>query len=512
MGFDPISLSLLAFTSLGLSGGALAAATYIGAAALTLAPVGLSLGASAYQQHQMRRAMQQLQAVSDPNGLQQILKQSIPAHRLILGRAAVGGALFFYEAKKPYIWYGILVAAHEIEAVESLLINGYTVFIDQDGFATSVPFRDGDKKYIEVSIRLGDLDQAIDPIIARDFPDMPATFRQRGHATIVIKAHYGFGADFQEKDDDHKRVYGDQGLLQPILRVKGARCFDPRVPGVSLDDETTWVWSDNAAVCFGRFLVHRWVTTSLVDRSRVDWDLLARCADICDRWEPSRLDAPFRRSTVNGVIQSTDANYDVIENLLIALEGKAVLDRGKIYPVADYRKSPVGTLHMGMLADTFEYVSEARDRELVNVVKPTFVAPDREYQEVGGPVLRRADLIATDGISRERSLRGAFVEDHRRMQRKASTLLNQSRLGRSINTGSTDEAQKWNPGDVIRVHLTGVLARANGLYELTSKDWVEGFKGFRLSLLQYDPTATDFDPQDEMDFVLDEDVLSAEAA
>lgn len=227
MGLDPISLSLFVFTSLGVTGTALTAATYIGATLITLAP---TFAVGAYQQHQLRRAMQSLEASNDVNGLQQILKQSIPAQRLILGRAAVGGALFFYKAKKPYIWYGILIAAHEIEGIESLIINGNDVFIGPDGFATSVPFADGDHKYIEVSFRNGLLNQAIDPIIARDFPDMPSTFRQRGHATVVIKAHYGFGNDWQAQDDDHKRVYGDQGTLQPIFRTKGARCFDPRRP------------------------------------------------------------------------------------------------------------------------------------------------------------------------------------------------------------------------------------------------------------------------------------------
>src|SRR5690606_38031483 len=135
-----------------------------------------------------------------------------------------------------------------IDGFENLFINGHTVFIDQDGFATSVPFRDGDRKYIEVSFRRGTLDQSVDPIIARDFPDMPATFRQRGHATIVIKAHYGFGSGFEAQYEDHKRVYGDQGALQPLVRYRGARVPDLRRGGVSLGDPSTWVWSDNAAL------------------------------------------------------------------------------------------------------------------------------------------------------------------------------------------------------------------------------------------------------------------------
>ena len=45
-------------------------------------------------------------------------------------------------------------------------------------------------------------------------------------------------------------------------------------------------------------------------------------------------------------------------------------------------------------------VSEPRARETVNIGKSTFVSPDRDYQEVAGPTLRRTDLITADGKPR----------------------------------------------------------------------------------------------------------------
>lgn len=479
-------------------------------AALLLAPIGLSLGTSAYVAHQARK---DLQPVSDPGGLQSILKQAIPPQRLALGTVTTGGALFFYKAKKPYIWMGILLAAHEIDGLDSVYINRNRVFFDSNGFATSVPFNDGVNQYLKASFRRGTLDQAIDPIIAADFPTMPSTFRQRGHATLVIKAHYGFGGNFEAQYKDHKRVYGDQGILQPLTRFRAAKCFDPRAPGHVLGDPSTWSWSDSAAICLARFLTHQWPDTRLVDPSRLDWDQIAAAADECDRWEVSKDGATtFRRHTVNGVVQSTDSPYDVIENMKIAMGGHLILDRAKIYPVVRGRRTPSGTLHMGMLLGGVEYASEPRDRELINIIKPTFIAPDREYQEVEGPVLRREDLIVQDNKPRESSIRGAFVEDHRRMQRIASAALNQARIGRTLTAGATLEALGWTPGKVYRVHLTGPLARCNGLYELVGKEWDDRLRGYRLTLIGYDPTATDFDPQSEQDFTLDEDVLEAEAA
>lgn len=502
-----LAFSLIFSTGI-TSGAAVTAIVTAGTLLGYAAPIALAVGAQAYQLSRIRK---NLAATNDVAGLQQILKQAIPAQRLVLGRATTGGALFFYRAKKPYIWYGILLAAHEIDGFENLFINGHKVFIDQDGFATSVPFRDGDRKYIEVSFRRGTLDQAIDPIIARDFPDMPASFRQRGHATIVIKAHYGFGDGFEAQFEDHKRVYGDQGTLQPMIRFRGARVPDLRRPGVSLDDPSTWIWSDNAALCLARFLIHKWPDTQILPTDRLNWDLFMRAADECDRWETSKDGTTFRRHTVNGVVQSTDDPWDVIENMKIAMGGHVVIERGKVYPIIRTRRTPEATLHQEMIVGGLEYTSEARARDLVNIMKPTFIAPDREYQEVAGPVLRREDLITLDKKPREVSLRGAFVEDHRRMQRIASAHLNWARDGRTLTVGATMEAMSWTVGKVYRVHLLGPLAHVNGLYELVSKAWDERLSGYRLSFIGYDPAATDFDPQDEMDFVLDEDVVNAEA-
>lgn len=506
-----LALSLILSIGPGISGAAATAIVTAGTLLGYAVPVGLAIGAQAYQAQQLNR-LRQTQPTNDPNGLQQIIKQSIPPQRLVLGRATTGGAMFFYRAKKPYIWYGLLLAAHEIDGFENLFMNGHTVFIDENGFATSVPFRDGDNKYIEVSFRSGTLDQAIDPIIARDFPDMPATFRQRGHATMVIKAHYGFGAGFEEQFEDHKRVYGDQGSLQPMVRIRGARLPDLRKAGVALGDKSTWVWSDNAPLCLMRHLIHGWPDTRLLDPSRLDWDAFMRAADECDRWEVSKDGTTFRRHTVNGIVQSTDSPWDVIENFKIAMGGHLIIDRGKVYPVIRNKREPVATLHQQMIVGGLEYASEPRDRELVNIVKPTFIAPDREYQEVAGPTLRRADLIANDNKAREISIRGAFVEDHRRMQRVASANLNWARNGKTLTVGATIEALSWMVGKTYRVHLLGSLARVNGTYELISKQWDDRLRGYRLSFVGYDPEATWFDPQSEQDFELDPDVVNAEAA
>lgn len=509
MGFDPASIAFAVMAASSLQGAAATAIFNLTFFAVQAVPVALSIGASAYQAQQQRKA---LAAANDGNAIKSILKQAIPPQRLVLGEALTGGPLFFYEAKPPYIWMGVLLASHECEGLQSIRVNGQDVFFGPDRFATSAPFRDGSNIYLEASFRPGTLGQVIDPIIARDFPTMPATFRQRGHATVVIKAHYGFGATREAEDDDHKRVYGDSGRFQPLFRLRGAKVHDPRAAGQSLDDATTWTWSDNFALCLGRYLTYAWPDQMVCDPARLDWAKFAEAADDSDVWESAASGAAFRRHTVNGVIQSVEGPFDVIENMKIAGSAHVVMDRGKIFPVCRKRREPQATLHAGILRGAVEYITEPRQRDLANIVKTTFVAPNREWEEVGGPVLRRTDLIAEDGGAREMSLRGAYVETHERMQRKAATALKVARRQRFLACGATLEALDWEIGKPIRVDLPGVMERMNGVFELIEKAWDERLLGFRLTLAEDVPDAVDFNVTDEKPFVLDDATLEAEAA
>ena len=476
---------------------------------------GLALSAASFgvQSYLQSQAANRLGAINNENtGIQQMIRQAIPPQRLALGTVTTSGALFFAEAKPPYTWYGLLLAAHKTGGMDSLYIHNERVFIGDDGFATSVPFADGANKYIEVSFRNGDIDQAIDPIIARDFPDMPSTFRQRGHTTAVIKRNHGFGADIEEKNEDHRRVYGDAGQFNPLFRFRGALVHDPRRPDSVLADETTWSWSDNAVLCLARYLTHKWPDMTLFNTARLEWDQIAAGADECDKWETDRNGNTFRRFTANGVVQSTDDPFDVIESLKLAMNGDLVIDRGKIYPVPGAKREPEATFHIGMLIGGFEFQRERATADLVNIVKPQFVSPDRDHQTVEGPALRDEAAIAADGAPLERTVRMPFVEGDPRAQRLAYYTLAEARAERSFSPGATLEAQSWQIGKPYRVDLPGVYAKANGVYKLIRKAWNTNLRGYQLSFIEDAPGRIDEAPAHEVDFTLDEDTIMAEAA
>lgn len=136
--------------------------------------------------------------VNNDIGLQQNVPNAAPEHLLALGYATTAGRTIFRAGgieNRPYYWLGLVLAAHKTDGLESIELGNTTIIIDPaTGNATSSPFNDGVISFIEVSYRNGDINQEIDPIIARDFPEMISTFRHRGHTTLFLKVHFGDGA------------------------------------------------------------------------------------------------------------------------------------------------------------------------------------------------------------------------------------------------------------------------------------------------------------------------------
>ncbi len=437
----------------------------------------------------------------------------IPEQRLVLGTATTSGALFFRRSKPPYLWRGFLLAAHECGDFVDLILNGKKVPLNANGEAIAQPYYDGSTAYIQASYRNGTADQAMDPIIAADFPTMPATFRQRGHATLVLKAHYG------ANQNAHEQIYGSNNVFNPLIRFQGAKLFDPRVPGCLLDDPATWVWSDNASLCLMRYLYHPWPNMRLLDPGKIDWDKVAEAADIDDEWRGRKDGTKERNHTINGVILSNAEPVQTVRELLTACDGLLISASGKYYPLPGARREPVATLHQDMLAGGFELHTETPDRELINIVKTEFVAPDRDYKPVVGPVLKREDLIALDGKPLETTLTLPFTEGHTRAQRLGSRKLKDSRgtlsdaSGRKAFSGLfTIEAGALRAGDIIRIDFRD-FPEVNGIYQVTKTQRDESLTRVSLDLVSWSDGRFAWDaPTDEQDFVIDETVLAAEAA
>lgn len=482
-----------------------------GGAGAVIGSTALSIALSAAQALLLRPGGGTSTPLNDP-GFQSTVRQSIPAQRLILGRATVSGAIFWINDTPPYLRLGYLIAAHQCAELEELYLNGNRVFIGSDGFATSVPFADGATKYIKVSTRLGASDQAIDPIIAAANPSMPASFRQRGHTTIVIQAAYNDPAitDPAERRDNHDAIYGTSGF-NPLFRVKGATVFDPRDPSQDVDDPTTWKWSDTATLCLMRYLIHQWPTGRLIEPGRIDWDRVAAEATRDEELVPLKGGGWEKRYTVNSVVSADTVAIDAVRQLLTANAGKLIIDGRRIYPVSGVPREPVRTINQGMLAGGFEIRMDQSRRNVLNTVRTQFVAPDRDYTLAVGPVLENASYKSADGQAYEAGLPLPATEGAARAQRLGKIALEQSRRGRFIRATLSYGALEITAGDVVRVEWPD-FAHCTGIYQVERADLTPDMSAVSMELSEYSTDTFAWNAaSDEQDFTLDDDVLEAAA-
>jgi len=442
--------------------------------------------------------------INDDRGLQQDVPLAAPEHLYCSGYATLAGRQFFKrggEANRPYFWVGKLLAAHECDGLDALYINNTRILIDPlTGYATSSPFNDGAMSFIEVSFRNGHIDQAIDPIIARDFPDIPSTFRQRGHCTIVIKAHYGDGANAQAQDDKHKALYGDNAF-NPISRVRGAKPYDPRDPNQDANGPSTWVWTQNAVLNIAHNLCLRFPEM----RARMDWAKIKDEAEICDRFIATKAGEKLRQYTMDGVISSADDASAFITSMLSSCGGQLIRTQGKIHIMPAHRKLAVGTLSLKNHRGGIQYHGDNSLGETVNEVRPEFMSPERNFKIIPGPVIRKQADVDADGVERPITARFPFTERHERAQPMATRIYKEGRVVETVSTGCNISALKWEAGHVIMLDMASLFPKLIGAWEILTNKLDKRTGEHQLNLRRYDETSMDFDAAtEEQDFVVEE--------
>lgn len=429
----------------------------------------------------------------EDQGIKAVSRSAAPIGRLIVGEALVGGDLFFIRAQNPYLYYGIVLAAHEIEGVREVRIGNKNVEIGSGGWATAKPWHNGTKSFLKVSIRKGTDTQTIDPILAADFPDLPSTFRQRGCATIVLKMDYGANATERES------VWGNQ-QPQPLFLVRGAKVYDPRDPAQDSATRSTWKWSQNASLIQAWWMTHEFGGQRSWDQ--IDKSALAESAANDDRDIPLKDGGTVPRWSANGVALLNEEPFDILQKLLTANMGQMIWRNGTYIISSGMERFAVHTVNDNAIrGDIFVRYDRPR-RDLVNRVETVFTAPDREYQTANGPILEDLALQAADGQQHAATLQLPFTAHHAIAQRLAKAALNTSRRGRIVKTALDFRALRYSAGDILNLE-TKVVSGASGTYRLVSRKLLENFE-WDCELEEWDNDILSWTPAtDEQEFKLD---------
>lgn len=455
-------------------------------------------------------------------------RQPTPSRTIVYGRALKGGAMCFEQVKPPYLYHGWMVAAHEIEGFEQLYIARDLIAFTQltpilpvnqtliplgkdngDGTISSDPDYAAN---LRVSFRTGNSSQAIDPLLHSDFTSLESQFRQRGIATMVLRYKYP-GANY----NDFQNMWGNVQAPNPLVLVKGRKLYDPRDPTQimwsdpqDLDEiaaaETTWKWSNNAALVQSDYLVQPYGGRILP--SRVDYDKVADAANYDDELVGTTTTGELiRRHTIDGVVTLNQSPSDVLRSMLTANRGFVVQRAGTVWVSSSRPLTPVLTIHDGLLTGGIEFQGNKPKRDLVNRVMSRFIASEREYQQVDGPTLDREDLQETDQEILASTISLPFTLDYRRVERLQKAYLQSARLGKTLNVSVSLRALAEADDDLIGNVITfdsDLFSVANGDYRCLSMGLADGCSSLQLQLAEYDPEIErDWIPAtDEMPFTV----------
>lgn len=443
-------------------------------------------------------------------------KQATPTQRILYGVNHVGGAVYFLEVKPPYLYLGLLLSARRVSSILGITIGNTSIAFGAPTFGQIItPLAvSGQPNYpgrLQACFQDGSPGQAINPLIARDFSSIPASFRLPGIANVVFR--FDYGADYNTTaNDSFVSLWGNVQIPPVLVTLAGAPVYDPRDPTQRLPTdptdygdywsaEATWKYSNNATLVAADWAWQRYGLRA--GPQNMDWARIATSANRDDE-QVACLDGTTQaRYTADGMVTLDQQPSTVMEAILSANGGAMIRPTGLIGIVSSRVKSPVFTIKDEHLTKGFTFTAIKGRRNLTNTVRTRFIAPNESYQQVDGPVLIRADLEDADGSPLEATITLPMTSDYRRAERLAKLYLDQSRLDRSLPCNLDLRALGLEEDDVVNVE-SDLYPAMNGTYEV--QDWALDLENAAVTatLAEYDPTIPNAwnPPVDEQPFVI----------
>jgi hypothetical protein len=240
----------------------------------------------------------------------------------------------------------------------------------------------------------------------------------------------------------HNNEVWTQGIPQVRVKVQGRKIYDPRLDGGGVgggsgshryDDDTTWAFSNNSALCILDFLLNG----MSVDPSDIDMAAMRAAADICDENVNIQLangsNSTQARYTTNGVSFLNDEVIATLEQLLVPCHGTLVEEAGvlRLLVPKDSSSVVVGLTEDDIVSElNININSEVAGR--INKVSGTFTDKDSDFQQTDFSPISSASLIASDGREHLQQIDLTMITDEARAQRLASIVLKENSLTNTI--------------------------------------------------------------------------------
>jgi hypothetical protein len=304
-------IEMLGAALLGAGAGAIGAAVMFYAA--EIATVAILAGGLAYSQSQKSKAERAARAAYNAAQVDRLVNvsSSIASRELVMGRVRKGGAIFFkgsVGADNSKFVMCIALAAHEIDAVETIYLNDVPVTLDGSGYVQEEPYRiarleSAQESFAGSSIVLAHVPEAASVVVTRQtntgstepgaqydseiiahtlagstvtigdslggivsyqytaatskvkIRSYLGTSTQTADATLIslfptlwTSAHRARGVAYLICEFDYDETAFPSGLPNVSAVIRGAKLYDPRT--------ATTVWSENPALMVRHVLTH----------------------------------------------------------------------------------------------------------------------------------------------------------------------------------------------------------------------------------------------------------------
>jgi len=358
---------------------------------------------------------------------------TVEARRIVYGEMLCGGMNAIPPmtsgSNSDYLHQVIVIAGHECNSLGAVYFNR-----EQVGTITAITGSADDGKITSgryankawVRRYVGTESQTVDYKLATAFPSQ-WTASHRGRGVAYIAATYEFNEETYR-----------QGKPEVTCLVQGKKVYDPRLDGTRaggsgshrVDDSTTWAYSTNPALCLADYLIDARLGLG-EDAARIDYDLVADAADVCDEFV-TVPGGSQRRYTCNVVLNATDRFEDNIEVLAQAMAGVCYYSGGKWRMFPGAWQTPSFSLGVDSLVEGgIRLVTALPYERRHNSVRGTFIDPTKNWQKVEFRAVVNSTYVANDGEQTWLDADFAATTNEYEAQRHAILLNRRSRLRQS---------------------------------------------------------------------------------
>lgn len=410
---------------------------------------------------------------------QQMLRSPSEARRGIYGRSMVSGPLIFVEetgSDNEYLHLVIALAGHQCDAIEEVY------FGDDLAWTPATGMKGKYRNYAMVKAHLGDQTTADSTLVSQ--------------CQAWTDKHIGHGVTYLYVRLKHNNDVFPNGVPNIKALVKGKRVYDPRLDSNAggngshrLDDDSTWEWSENWALCVLDYTCFESGVGALP--SEVDFASYANAANDSDSQVEYQSEEFERRYCCNGTYNQDTSPASVLEKLLSAGAGMQVYVGGKYHLYAGVYQGPAAiTLSEDDCAGEIDVRPYTPRASLCNAVRGTFVDPDNFYQPTDFSPYESAYYRAQDNDEYiDHDLDLPFTQSNWAAQRLAKLHLEMNRAGMQITFPCKMIGLAVSVGTVVQLQLPEL--GINGTFMVA--DWVFDYgKPVKLILRESTPAIFDF--------------------